>query len=64
MRTMHTPISIGKHTTVYRGFTIHKCPRNPKTMRTPYHITKENDSFGYEFALSDAFKMIDELHGE
>jgi hypothetical protein len=31
-------VQLSKHTFVYRGFTIHKCPRHSETSRTAYQL--------------------------
>lgn len=58
----HTVLRIDNHTSVYRGFTINRCPRNRMAMRTPYRIFKDGHYYGCDFALAEAVKTINKLH--
>ena len=54
-------IQLSKHSFVYRGFTIHKCPRNAITMKTAYSVLNNGNYFGRDFALSEAMKTVDAI---
>ncbi|WP_380198690.1 DUF4761 domain-containing protein [Klebsiella pneumoniae] len=52
-------IWINKHTGICCGFTIRVLPR--RVGKKCYQIMKEGDSFGIDFALSEARKTIDRI---
>lgn len=54
-------IQLSRHSYVYRGFTIHKCPHNSITMKTAYSVLSDGNYFGRDFALSEAMKTIDAI---
>lgn len=54
-------IQLSKHTFVYRGFTIHKCPRHSETNRTAYQLMSNGDYFGRDFALAEAMRTVDKM---
>ncbi|CAE1145036.1 MULTISPECIES: DUF4761 family protein [Serratia] len=54
-------IQLSKHTFVYRGFTIQKCPRHSATERTAYQLMSNGDYFGRDFALAEAMRTIDTM---
>ncbi|WP_435954085.1 DUF4761 family protein [Dryocola sp. BD626] len=58
---MSALIQLSKHSFVYRGFTIHKCPRNSITMKTAYSVLNNGNYFGRDFALSEAMKTVDTI---
>ena len=49
---------LNSKTSLYRGFTILKLPRKKQYSRKRYQIMKDGDSFGIDFALSEARKTI------
>lgn len=54
-------IQLSKHTFVYRGFTIQKCPRHSETNRTAYQLVSNGDYFGRDFALTEAMRTVDKM---
>ncbi|WP_200783966.1 DUF4761 family protein [Klebsiella variicola] len=54
-------IQLSRHSYVYRGFTIHKCPGNSKTARRAYSVLNNGSYFGRDFELVEACKTIDRL---
>lgn len=54
-------IQLSRHSYVYRGFTIQKCPRNPITMSNTYVISNDGNYFGRDFALAEAMKTVDSM---
>lgn len=54
-------IQLSKHTFVYRGFTIQKCPRHSETSRTAYQLISNGDYFGRDFALAEAIRTVDNM---
>ncbi|EPA9109428.1 DUF4761 family protein [Serratia liquefaciens] len=54
-------IQLSKHTFVYRGFTIQKCPRHSETNRTAYQLVSNGDYFGRDFALAEAMRTVDKM---
>jgi hypothetical protein len=54
-------VQLSKHTFVYRGFTIHKCPRHSETSRTAYQLMSNGDYFGRDFALAEAMRTVDKM---
>ncbi|ENO0837855.1 DUF4761 family protein [Enterobacter hormaechei subsp. steigerwaltii] len=54
-------IQLSRHCYIYRGFTIHKCPRNAITMKTAYSVLNNGNYLGRDFALAEAMKTIDKL---
>ncbi|EPJ5822022.1 DUF4761 family protein [Pluralibacter gergoviae] len=54
-------IQLSRHSYVYRGFTIHKCPRNSTTMKQAYSVLNSGNYFGRDFALAEACKTIDRI---
>lgn len=54
-------IQLSKHTFVYRGFTIQKCPRHSKTNRTAYQLVSNGDYLGRDFALAEAMRTVDKM---
>ncbi|QQU56455.1 DUF4761 family protein [Serratia liquefaciens] len=54
-------IQLSRHSYVYRGFTIHKCPRNSVTFKTAYSVTNDGNYLGRDFALVEAMQTIDKL---
>ncbi|QUG76356.1 DUF4761 family protein [Erwinia sp. E602] len=57
-------VQLSKHTFVYRGFTIHKCPRNSKTELTSYQLLSDGNYFGRDFALAEAMCTVDKMIGD
>ncbi|MFZ1871924.1 MAG: DUF4761 family protein [Chania sp.] len=57
-------IQLSKHTFVYRGFTIQKCPRHSETRRTAYQLLSNGDYFGRDFALAEAMRTVDKMISE
>ncbi len=57
-------IQLSRHSYIYRGFTIHKCPRNSITMKTAYSVLNNGIYFGRDFALSEAMKTVDKIRDE
>ncbi|EDW2637171.1 DUF4761 family protein [Salmonella enterica subsp. salamae] len=56
-------IQLSRHSYLYRGFTIQKCPRNPFTLKHSYRISSGESYFGRDFALAEAMKTVDKLKG-
>ncbi|MEG2553656.1 MAG: DUF4761 family protein [Hafnia sp.] len=54
-------VQLSRHSYIYRGFTIHKCPRNSITMKTAYSVLNNGLYFGRDFALAEAMKTVDEI---
>ena len=54
-------IQLSKHSYVYCGFTIHKCPRNSTTLRTAYNVLNSGNYYGRDFALAEAMKSVDKI---
>nr|WP_170174640.1 DUF4761 family protein [Serratia microhaemolytica] len=54
-------IQLSRHSYIYRGFTIQKCPRNAITMKTAYSVLNNGLYLGRDFALSEAMQTIDRL---
>lgn len=54
-------IQLSRHSYIYRGFTIHKCPRNSVTLKTAYSVTNNGNYLGRDFALAEAMQTIDKL---
>ncbi|UWS32131.1 DUF4761 family protein [Erwinia pyrifoliae] len=54
-------IKLSRHSYIYRGFTIHKCPRNSMTFRTAYSVLNNGNYFGRDFALAEAIKTVDSI---
>lgn len=54
-------IQLSRHSYVYRGFTIQKCPRNPITMSNTYVISNAGNYFGRDFALAEAMQTVDSM---
>lgn len=54
-------IQLSRHSYIYRGFTIHKCPRNAITMKTAYSVLNNGHYFGRDFALAEAMKTVDAI---
>lgn len=54
-------IQLSKHTFVYRGFTIQKCPRHSETSRAAYQLISNGDYFGRDFALAEAMRTVDNM---
>lgn len=54
-------IQLSKHTFVYRGVTIQKCPRHSKTNRRAYQLVSNGDYFGRDFALAEAMRTVDKM---
>lgn len=54
-------IQLSRHSYIYRGFTIHKCPRNSVTLKTAYSVTNDGNYLGRDFALAEAIQTIDNL---
>ncbi len=54
-------IQLSKHTFIYRGFTIQKCPRHSETSRTAYQLMSNGDYFGRDFALAEAMRTVDKM---
>lgn len=49
------------HCSIYRGFSVHKLPRNATRKITQYRVTLGDDSFGKFDALAEAIRFIDGL---
>lgn len=49
------------HCSIYRGFSVHKLPRNATRKITQYRVTLGDDSFGKFDALVEAIRFIDGL---
>lgn len=58
---MHQLIQLSRHSYVYRGFTIHMCPRRSRTMQRAYSVLNNGNYFGRDFALAEAMQTIDKL---
>ncbi|GAA3911579.1 hypothetical protein GCM10022405_40910 [Gibbsiella dentisursi] len=54
-------VRLSEHTFVYRGFTIHQCPRDRATSRTAYQLMSDGNYFGCDFALAEAMYTVDSL---
>lgn len=54
-------VQLSRHSYIYRGFTIHKCPRNSVTSKTAYSVTNDGNYLGRDFALAEAIQTIDNL---
>lgn len=54
-------IQLSRHSYLYRGFTIHMCPRNSTTMQRAYSVLNNGNYFGRDFALAEAMQTIDKL---
>lgn len=54
-------IQLSRHSYAYRGFTIHKCPRNAITMKIAYSVLNDGNYFGRDFALAEAMKTVDAI---
>lgn len=59
----HALIKVSEHTSVYRGFSITRCPRTATNPITRYRISQGDQSFGLFDALGQATSYINELHG-
>jgi len=57
--SMSQLIQLSRHSFVYRGFTIQKCPRNPITLSNTYIISNNGNYYGRDFALAEAMKTVD-----
>ncbi len=57
-------IQLSRHSYLYRGFTIQKCPRNPFTLTNSYSIFSNGDYYGRDFALAEAMRTIDGMHNK
>ncbi|EAP9422007.1 DUF4761 family protein [Salmonella enterica] len=55
-------IQLSRHSYLYRGFTIQKCPRNPFTLKYSYQIYSNGDYFGRDFALAEAIRTVDQMY--
>lgn len=55
-------IQLSRHSYVYRGFTIQKCPRNPFTFKHSYRISSNGDYYGRDFALAEAMRTVDQMY--
>ncbi|HHE2247120.1 TPA: DUF4761 family protein [Citrobacter freundii] len=60
-KIMNHLIQLSRHSYVYRGFTIHKCPKNSRTMQRSYSVLNDGNYFGRDFALAEAMRTIDKL---
>ncbi|WP_213132206.1 DUF4761 family protein [Citrobacter sp. FP75] len=60
----HAAVHIDEHTTIYRGFTIQRCPRDNRTFKTPYTVTCNGHYYGRDFTLAEAFRTVNKLHTE
>lgn len=58
---MNQLIQLSRHSYVYRGFTIHMCPKNSRTLQRAYSVLNDGNYFGRDFALADAMRTIDKL---
>ncbi|ENC9857631.1 DUF4761 family protein [Klebsiella aerogenes] len=52
-------IQLSRHSYVYRGFTIYKCPINRTTAKRAYSVLNNGNYFGRDFALAEACRTID-----
>lgn len=52
-------VQLSKHTFVYRGFTIQKCPRHSATNRSAYQLVSNGNYLGRDFALAEAMQTVD-----
>ena len=55
-------IQLSRHSYLYRGFTIQKCPRNPFTFKHSYRISSNGDYYGRDFALVEAMRTVDQMY--
>lgn len=55
-------IQLSRHSYLYRGFTIQKCPRNPFTFKHSYRISSNGDYYGRDFALAEAMRTVDQMY--
>nr|WP_071603961.1 hypothetical protein [Dickeya sp. NCPPB 3274] len=53
---------LSKHTNVYRGFSIIKCPRTISNPITRYRVSQSGQSYGLFDALTLATGYIDNLY--
>ncbi|WP_052235282.1 hypothetical protein [Pectobacterium carotovorum] len=58
----HALIKLSEHTSIYRGFSIIRCPRTATNPMTRYRISQGDQSFGLFDALGQATSYINELH--
>lgn len=54
-------VQLSCHSYIYRGFTIHKCPRNSVTLKTAYSVSNDGNYLGRDFALAEAIDTINKL---
>ncbi|AZP49605.1 hypothetical protein EJP80_03295 [Rahnella aquatilis] len=62
MKTAITKLS--EHSSVYRGFTITRLPRNKLNRFTRYRVIQNNQSFGLFDGQALATSFIDDLHNQ
>ena len=55
-------VQLSRHSYLYRGFTIQKCPRNPFTFKHSYRISSNGDYYGRDFALAEAMRTVDQMY--
>ncbi|MBB1525659.1 MULTISPECIES: hypothetical protein [Pectobacterium] len=58
----HALIKVSEHTSVYRGFSIIRCPRTATNPITRYRVSQGDQSFGLFDALGQATSYINGLH--
>ncbi|MFP9228940.1 hypothetical protein A0E43_10205 [Pectobacterium cacticida] len=58
----HGLIKVSEHTSIYRGFSIIRCPRTATNPITRYRVSQGNQSFGLFDALAQAKSYINMLH--
>lgn len=55
---------LSEHTSLYRGFTVTRLPRNKINRFTRYRVSQNDQSFGLFDAQALATGFIDQLHKE
>lgn len=61
-QSKHAALHIDQHTSIYRGFTIQRCPRDNNTLKTPYTVMRDGQYYGRDFALAEAYRTVNKLH--
>ncbi|PVZ87927.1 hypothetical protein C9426_10030 [Serratia sp. S1B] len=60
----HAIIKVSTHTSVYRGFSITKIPRNVYQPIPSYHVRQGDQSYGKFDAQAEATGYIDQLYSQ
>lgn len=63
MSALHQLVSMNRHTSLYRGFTIRRLPRSAENGNHRYQIMKDGLFYGHDHAQAEAIHYIDQLIG-